>query len=614
MRRFAPLLLLLAAPASAALDISASVNRNSVAINEQLVLTLVVAGDQSNLPPPQLPSMPRFNVHNAGRSTNFSFVNGRISSSVQYTFVLVPRLIGNAVIPPISVSNGREQAQSQPIQVTILRPEATPPASSAAPARAAPQPRGSRAPARARPGSESQAPDMYVTAEIDKSSPYVNEQTILTVRFHTAVRLLGNAEWAEPVTNGMLTEDLPPGPHSEKTHEGRRYMVSEIRMALFPIQPGKLQIGESTIKTRVARNRSVDPFAADFFQQFFSQGIGSEVQVLKTRPITLTARRLPEAGKPSGFTGAVGKFTIDAEADRSSAKVGDAINLTLRVEGRGNLKAIGDLELPPLEEFRAYEMVGSLNQAKDADGVTGSKVFKTVLTPKVSGTLTLPAIPFSFFDPDTGRYRTVKTKPLEFSVEPGDAAAAPAPISFGAAVNGGGQITTVTEDIRYLHNQLRPSAQTRWASLVASAGSLTVFPAFLFIGSLGWSFYRDRQLQDPVGARRRGAIGRARSLAREARSAPDPASAAAKLSDALSGYLGDKLDRSASGLTLKEAQEALKSRNPGAPEGHLDQLRRVWRELERIRFAPSQSGDATSSGLADCVRELIDALEEDFKA
>jgi hypothetical protein len=606
------LVLLAAAPASAKLEVEARVNRETVAINEQLVLTVVVSGDRSNLPPPQLPSLPRFNVHNAGRSTNFSFVSGRISSTVQYTFVLVPRLIGNAVIGPVTVAAGRERAQSQPLKVKIVRPEAKPSATTAPQRRPAAPKRRSQPAARGR--SEPKGPDMYVTAELDKKRPFVNEQTILTVRFHTAVRLLGNAEWTEPETNGMLTEDLPPGPHSEKTHEGRRYMVSEIRLALFPIQPGKLEVGQSTIKTRVARNRAVDPFAADFFQQFFSQGLGSEVRALKTRAIPLTARRLPEKGKPPNFSGAVGSFRISSEVDRTEAKVGDAVNLTVRVEGRGNLKAIGDLELPELDAFRAYEMVGSLNQAKDKNGVTGSKVFKTVLTPKVSGKLTIPAIPFSFFDPQRAGYRIVKTKPLEIVVAPGAAAAAPAPVSFSGAPAGGGQITTVTEDIRHIHEALRSSSGSRWAILVASAGSLTVLPAFLFFGSVGWTFYRERQLQDPAGMRRRGAAGKARSLVRTARSSKDVSEAAAKLSEALSGYLGDKLDRPPSGLTLKDAQQALKKRNPGAPEGHLDQLRRVWQELERIRFAPAQSGDATAQALADGVRDLVDALEEDFKA
>ncbi len=611
MRTLLILFLFAASPASAVLKVHTSVNRTSVAINEQLVLTVVISGDRSKLPQPQLPSLPRFNVHNAGRSTNFSFQNGRIASTVQYTFVLVPRLIGKAAIGPVTVSTGRESAQSQPIQVTILRAGSQQPA--AANQQTSPQPQAlpQRKKQAAAGNAAPRGPDMFVTASLDKKSPYVNEQTILTVRFHTAVRLLGNAEWTEPETKGMLTEDLPPGEHSERTYQGRRYFVSVIKMALFPVQPGKLEVGQSTIKTRIAKNRRVDPFAADFFQQFFAQGLGSEVKALKTRAIQYTARRLPEKGKPSGFGGAVGKFSIAAEVDRDKAKVGDAVNLTVTIQGKGNLKSIGDVELPEMTEFRSYEMVGSLNQEKDKNGVRGSKVFKTVLTPKVSGKLSIPAIPFSYFDPARGKYRIVKTKPIEVQVEAGQVAPAPAPMVFSNQPSGG-QITTVTQDIRYQHDALRPSNTARWAALISSAGTLTVLPAFLFFGSVGWSFYRDRERSDPAGSRRRNAIGNAKKHIRSARKHTDSAKAAGELAEALSGYLGDRLNRSASGLTLKDAKAALKLSYPDMPDGHLEQLSRVWRELERIRFAPDQHLDATVGDLAQSVSDLLGVFEKDL--
>ena len=604
-------LLFAAAPASALLRVDARVNKNAVAINEQLVLTVTVSGNVSKLPPPQLPSMPRFNVHNAGRSTNFQFANGRITSTVQYTFILVPHLIGKSAIGPVTVSLGRERAQSQPISVTILRPGTQPTAThQPAPAKRRAPSKRKKAPTRAQ--QKPRGPDMFVTAKLDKQKPYVNEQTILTVRFHTAVRLLGQPAWNEPETKGMLTEDLPPGKFSERTYQGRRYIVSEIKMALFPIQPGKLEVGPSTIKTRVAKNRTVDPFANDFFQQFFSQGLGSEVRALKTRAIQFNARRLPKKGKPPDFGGAVGKFTIEAEIDRHEAKVGDALNLTVKIAGTGNLKSIGDLELPEMAEFRSYEMVGSLNQSKDKNGVQGSKVFKTVLTPKVSGKLSIPGIRFSFFDPSRSQYRIVKTKPIEVEVEAGKVAAAPTQVTFSAQPGTNGKITTVTEDIRYMHDVLRPSAAARWAALIASAGSITVIPAFLFFGSIGWTFYRDRELQDPSRARRRNARGNAKKHIRTARSKANSAEAAGELAEALSGYLGDKLNRSASGLTLKDAQAALKLHRPDMPGGHLEQLARIWRELERIRFAPDQHLDATSSDLAKGVEHLIKVFEEDL--
>src|SRR5688500_6009338 len=68
-------------------QISASLNRARVALNEQAVLSVTVSGEGSNLPSPKLPALPHFQVYNAGRSQNFSWINGKASASVTYSFV-----------------------------------------------------------------------------------------------------------------------------------------------------------------------------------------------------------------------------------------------------------------------------------------------------------------------------------------------------------------------------------------------------------------------------------------------------------------------------------------------------------------------------------------------
>ena len=90
-----------AAPAAAGVTVSAELSRPSVALGEQLVLSVTVSGEQASLPSPKLPAMDAFNVYDSGRSQSLNFINGRISSSVVYTYVLAPRAAGKFKIPPI---------------------------------------------------------------------------------------------------------------------------------------------------------------------------------------------------------------------------------------------------------------------------------------------------------------------------------------------------------------------------------------------------------------------------------------------------------------------------------------------------------------------------------
>ncbi|MBI5595357.1 MAG: BatD family protein [Elusimicrobia bacterium] len=599
-------LMLLSAPARAAVSINASVNKTTVALNDQIVLTVTVSADASSLPEPEMPSLPRFNVHSAGRSQSMTFINGRISNSAEYTFVLVPRLIGNAVIGPIGAHAGSQNAQTEPIAVTIVRPEEAPqqPAQPAAPA-AGPPGRPQRG---ARTGGG--AAPVFVTAEVDKKNPFVNEQVVYTVRFHYAVPLLGNAEWAPPNTTGMLSEDLPPSGHQTASIQGRTYNVSEVKIALFPLTPGEKTIGKGSIRCQVQKGVEVDPFASDFFRQFFSAGLTmGEPVTLETSPITLSVRALPEAGKPPGFGGAVGRFKAKAVVDNASVKAGDAVNLTYTVEGSGNLKALADPSLPDMPEFRVYETVSSLNQTKDGTGVRGSKVYRTVVVPKVSGDLTIPAVQFHYFDPAQQRFVSAATDPIVLQVAPGEAAQAP--VGFSAAGQASATaITTLSEDIRHVRSRPGADAVRAAAAAVAGAGWLHALPAALLVLSGAFAAWRDRYEQDPVRARARRAGRAAEERLTRSRSAKGLHESSALVGEALVVYLADRLALPPSGLTMRQALEQMRKRWPALPEGHIEQVRRLWAEMERIRYAPTTVRDADVAQLRDAVHELLKALEE----
>ena len=112
-------------PASQALgqiSITAEVNKTQVALDDQVVLSVTISGAQASLPNPQLPPLPNFSVYSSGSSQNISFVNGRVSSSVAHTFVLVPRAVGKGLIPPITVSAKGVTAHTEPIEVQVLPP------------------------------------------------------------------------------------------------------------------------------------------------------------------------------------------------------------------------------------------------------------------------------------------------------------------------------------------------------------------------------------------------------------------------------------------------------------------------------------------------------------
>lgn len=592
----------------AQLSISAQVDKETVALDDQVVLTVTVSGPHASLPDPRLPELPNFSVYSSGRSQSISIVNGRMSATTAHSFVLVPRAVGKGIIGPIIVSQDGAAARTEPIELQIVPPGGR-----------AQMPVPQRGPPAGRPPPRQEAgegPDVFLTAELDRKKAYVNEQVTLSVKFYTAVPLLGNPEYTAPALSGFLPEDLPPLRHDRVTLKGRIYGVTEIKTALFPIQPGRLSIAAARARCQVQQDLSVDPFASDFFERFFSQGLAAGRTVeIASDPLFLQVEPLPESGKPSDFEGAVGSFSLSLKADKNRAKVGEAVNLAVTVEGKGNLKALGGLTLPELPSWRLYEPVSAVNLEKKNDVVQGSKTFNILAVPRASGELEIPPFSLSYFDASKRSYVRAQTKALTVKVDPAAGDSAPPAYDYSGGAGAPGEaavprgLTPVAQDIRYLKpaGSLKPLPPL---ARLAQAGPVHGLP-FLFLGGCCLAAWRRRRLaRDPRGARQRAAGRSALSRAAQASRQPDPQKAAALLSEALAGYFADKLAVPASGLSQRKLQEFLSARKPDLPQDLIARAKALWEELDGRRFSPA-GGEASrsSQALGEDLIELVKALE-----
>ena len=117
-------------------QISASLDRTEMALNEQVMLNVTVSGSGGSLPGPQMPGLSDFQVSNAGRAQNFSWVNGQASARVVYNYVLTPLKTGTFTIPPISLEG--QSVQSSPLTLRVVEGDvAASPSASGQPARPA---------------------------------------------------------------------------------------------------------------------------------------------------------------------------------------------------------------------------------------------------------------------------------------------------------------------------------------------------------------------------------------------------------------------------------------------------------------------------------------------
>jgi len=197
----AALMLVSTACSAAELSIAAQVDKNLVDLNDQVRMDVQVSGPGTSLPEPRLPSIPNFSVQSVGTSQNISMINGKVEASLIFSYILLPRFAGKAVIGPITVELDGKAAQTDPIEIQVTRPGN---ATTSPPPVTGPQNPVQRH-QRGEP-RDGGSPDIFLTATVDKPKAYVNEQVTLTVRFFQGVPLIGNPDYDAPDISGFFSE------------------------------------------------------------------------------------------------------------------------------------------------------------------------------------------------------------------------------------------------------------------------------------------------------------------------------------------------------------------------------------------------------------------------
>lgn len=597
--------LLLATVFAADFQVSAGLDRNQISLNEQAVLSLTISGSSNDLPQPQLPGFADFQIYNAGRSQNFTWVNGKASASVTYNYVLTPLKEGKFQIPPIRVQFQGQASQTQALELDVVKGDA----SAVTPGSAHLE--GETQPAQA----AHNPPGVFITGTVDKSSVYVGEPVVFTFRLYNRVPILSQPAYQPPEMTGFWTEDLPPQRNYTTNVKGIPYNVTEVHTALFPSVPGKARVGSASLTVNL-ENFGTDPLGSQFFAQFFGQG---EQKTLHTEPVSISVHALPDP-KPADFKGAVGDYKLSAEVDKEKTSVGQPITLTLTVAGHGNIKSLPELPLPPLTNFRTFDANAATNIEKKDGQVQGSKVFKTVLIPTASGELTIPSVPFVYFNTSERAYRTVRSPSITVHVVPGAAGAntlTPLPASGGMNPSSGQTqapgIKLLGEDIRYIRtpNEIRaegePLYRQKWFRVlhifllaVLALGGLVKLYFRLFMSNT--ALYRFRKAHERAVA--------AIQKTEEHLSKNDIKGAGGHLADTLQDFLAAKLGVDNRAFSLKDIVERLKSRGLVSHTG--EKVRNIWETLDLYQFAPAQVRPEEVRAAMETVGHVMEEIEKEI--
>jgi hypothetical protein len=586
MRYFLSLLLIVSTAVLQAQDVRVTVDcPRIVRVGEPFQMAIQVNADASNL---KLPEMGAFKVlANRGRSSSssVSIINGKVSQSMEVTFnyIVQAEQEGTQEIGAVEVTVDRKTYQSAPVTMQVVAGNAS----------TQPQQGGggsSNTGTGAQPDNsqvQSDNREVFVEVLTDRRQVYQGEYLNATVKFFSKknVANIGNVDL--PTFDGFFKQEIETPPLRSLDREdinGVPHLTGVLRRyVLFPQKSGTLTI--NSCKMEVGINQPVQSRSRSIFDDFFGGGVQTIPREATSRPVNITVLPLPE-GKPASFSGGVGQMKFEVTVNKTELKANDPVTMKVTVSGNGNMKFVDAprINFPP--DFEVYDPKTStqLNSTTTA----GSKTFEYLIIPRHGGTYKIPAIEFSYFDPQAKQYKTLYSNEYTLTVERSEEQPGTTIVSGITRED----VKFLGKDIRYIKTgkiNLRQVGENFFGTWKFWLWYLVPLVAFAAIVYLRRKYIRKYANVALVKERKANRFATKRlKQARKFMDSGQKEQFYEELSRALWGYLGDKLNIPVAELSKDNAKAIMEQRQVDVALA--DEFIGVIDNCEFARYAPTAVG------------------------
>lgn len=377
-------------------ELNVKVSKNKLGLNQRLRIEFSINKQGADDFSP--PKFDDFRViQGPSQSVSQSWVNGKVSFSKSYTYIITPKRKGELIIGAASIKLNGATLNSKMMKVVVLDPIEMPK-----------NPND--------PNYIAQQ-NIHLVAEISKGKPYVGEGIYVEYRLYVSenISVYDTSVTEAPQYNGFWNQEIKVGSFPVKmgkyNGEDYRYIVLQ-KALLIPTKTGKLTIDPMKMDIVIG----VPTGRADFFGNVITKNVRREFSSPKK---VIRPRELPLEGKPDNFTGAVGQFNFDVSLSKGVLKTNESSQINVAVSGKGNLKLFELPEVKTPVELEKYQPERKEKVKITTDGLQGSVTDIYTVVPQYKGKYKIPSIGFSFFNPKTKKYKSINTEDLYVNVSEG---------------------------------------------------------------------------------------------------------------------------------------------------------------------------------------------------
>jgi len=376
--------------------LKAKVSKNKLGVNQRLRIEFSIdkqGGD--NFSPPNFTNFKV--VGGPSQSVSQSWINGKVTFSQSYTYIIQPIKKGAFTIASASIKIGGKFIKSEPVKIIVLD--------------AVEIPQNPNDP------NYIAQQNIHLVAEISKSSPYVGEGIYVEYRLYVSenVSVYDTSVTEAPKYNGFWNQDIKingfPVKMGKYNGEDYRYIVLQ-KALLIPTKTGKLSIDPMKMDIVIG----VPSGRADFFGNAITKNVRREFASTKK---IIRPKGLPLEGKPANFSGAVGDFNFNVSLSKGILKANETSKLELKISGKGNLNLF---ELPAVDtpaELEMYQPERKERVRINANGISGNVTDTYTVVPLFKGKYKIPSVSFSYFNPQEKKYKTIATEDFFVDVQEG---------------------------------------------------------------------------------------------------------------------------------------------------------------------------------------------------
>ena len=362
-------LLLLTINLFANVDVSLS----SPAVYRGDIVNYTISADGTNIDFPKIREIDKYPIIGTSSAQSINIINGTTTRTISKTYSFRPDK--SLTIPSFSVKVDGKEYKTKELKVEVLKPQAS------------------------RYGEP-----FILEMRLNKKEAFVGEPIELTIFFKRKLNAhLNKLQLSEPKLDNFWVKKVDRvenGSEKDYIFEKRYYQIFPQKAGEFKIPPIEALIG-------IVQNSGGafnDPFFSSFIQDL-------DWHKIYSNDLNLTVHPLPDNLE------LYGSYKIDARVDKTKVYANKPVNLTITIDGKGNIDDIKKFN-PTIEGAIVYA-----DEPKISSRLI-NKTYQGTFTQKIAiiadSNFTIPSMELKYFDKDRKKVKTIKTKPIKIEVIGGD--------------------------------------------------------------------------------------------------------------------------------------------------------------------------------------------------